>query len=58
MAVVAGLALTGCYGSTEPATEVTADTARLNARGTANNGPATSFFEIWPTNAPSAKLSW
>ncbi len=37
--------LAGCYGSTEPATEIRFDSARLNGRGTANNGPAYSYFE-------------
>ena len=44
------LAFAGCYGSTEPATDVQQDSARLNARGTANNGPAVSHFEYSPTN--------
>ncbi len=43
---VLGLAvLPGCYASTEPATDVGIDSATLNARGTANNGPAESWFE-------------
>lgn len=46
-AAIAGL--TGCYASTEPATEVTQDGARLNAHGTADAGPAETFFEYWPT---------
>jgi hypothetical protein len=42
---VLGVALlSGCYASTEPATEVGPDSAKLNARGTANNGPARSHF--------------
>ena len=48
-AALGGLALVGCYGSTEPATEVERESARLNARGTANSGPASSVFEYWPT---------
>jgi hypothetical protein len=44
------VALGGCVGSTEPATEVGTESARLNARGTADNGPATSYFEYEPTN--------
>jgi hypothetical protein len=44
------LACAGCYGSTEPATDVQQDSARLNAHGTANNGPAVSHFEYSPTN--------
>jgi hypothetical protein len=48
---VASLALTGCVGSTEPVTSVEPKRATLNARGTANNGPATSFFEYWLTGS-------
>ena len=60
---MAGLALVGCYGSTEPATEVERDSARLNARGTANNGPASSLFEYWPAGRQDAtrrtrRLNW
>jgi hypothetical protein len=54
---VVGTALTlvGCYGSTEPATNVTATGATLNGKGTTNNGPAVSYFEYWPTENPSSK---
>jgi hypothetical protein len=44
---VCAVALGGCYASTEPATDVGSESAKLNARGTANNGPATSHFELW-----------
>jgi hypothetical protein len=37
----------GCYGSTEPATDTGPDSATLNARGTANHGPASAYFEYW-----------
>jgi hypothetical protein len=62
-AVLALLWCTGCYGSTEPATNVTQDYAQLNARGTANNGPASSHFEYTPTNGTgftrtTASRSW
>jgi hypothetical protein len=57
LAVVAGIGLSACYGSTEPATNVTFDSAQLNAQGTANNGPANSHFEYWPTSHPEAKLT-
>jgi hypothetical protein len=54
LVAVAGVLLlstcAGCYGSTEPATQITQDSARFNARGTADNGPATSYFEYGPTN--------
>jgi hypothetical protein len=39
--------LTGCYGSTEPATNVGIDSATLNGHGTADNGRAHSYFEYW-----------
>jgi hypothetical protein len=51
-AVVSALvaaALAGCYGSTEPATDIGPESATLNARGTANDGPAYSDFEYWLT---------
>lgn len=48
---VLGLTLAGCYGSTEPATDVGIDSATLNGKGTANNGPAGSYFEYWLTGA-------
>jgi type II secretory pathway pseudopilin PulG len=53
--VVALLVVSGCYGSTEPATNVSFDGAQLNARGTANNGAAYSYFEYWPTGNAQAK---
>ena len=45
--------LTGCYGSTEPATQVGPDSARLNGQGTANTGPAYSYFEYQAAFPPS-----
>jgi hypothetical protein len=42
--VLLTIALAGCYGSTEPATNVTPETAQLNGQGTANNGPASAIF--------------
>ncbi len=42
-------ALGACTGSTEPASDVTAGSATLKARGTADKGPAFSFFEYGPT---------
>jgi hypothetical protein len=55
--VVVGIASTvvGCYGSTEPATNVSAAGATLHGRGTTNNGPASAFFEYWPTADASKK---
>jgi len=60
---LAGVALAGCYASTEPATEVGQSSALLHARGTANTGEAQSYFEYWPTGRPalsttSAPLRW
>jgi hypothetical protein len=51
VAAVGLAALPGCYGSTEPATNVGPETATLNARGTANNGPATTTFSYWLTGS-------
>jgi hypothetical protein len=50
-----GLALAGCYGSTEKATDVGFTSATLHGHGVTNNGPATSFFEYWPTATPAQK---
>jgi hypothetical protein len=47
--IAAGAAFTGCYGSTEPATNITGDTATLNGQGTANNGDARIYFQLWNT---------
>lgn len=63
VAAIACLGWVGCYGSTEPATDVERDQATLNARGTANNGPATSVFEYWPTGRQDVtrrtrRLAW
>jgi hypothetical protein len=54
----AAVAIAGCYGSTEPATNITFDGATLNARGTTNNGQAESWFEFWQTssNPPHLQL--
>jgi hypothetical protein len=51
------VALGGCYASTEPATDVTQSSAKLNARGTADDGEAQSAFELWPTGTPSRPVS-
>jgi hypothetical protein len=44
----------GCYASTEPATQVGAESAKLNARGTADKGEATSWFELEVTGRVGA----
>ena len=51
MGVLVLTALPGCYGSTEPATDVGPESATLQGRGTANNGAAQVFFEYWLTDA-------
>ena len=50
------IAFAGCYGSTEPATDVGIKTATLNGQGTANNGPATAYFEYWVSGASGPAL--
>jgi len=47
--MVVAVALAGCYGSTEPATDFGTDSATLNARGTADTGRAHSYFQYWLT---------
>ena len=55
VALAAGLG--GCYGSTEPATDVSETRATLHAQGHANNGDAYSLFEYWRTAQPGIKFS-
>lgn len=50
------LSIAGCYGQTDLATHIAQDAATLNARGTANNGPADVYYEYWKTSAPQTKL--
>jgi hypothetical protein len=54
-ALVATLA--GCYGSTEPATDVGIDSATLHGYGTANNGRAESWFEYGPAGYEGPPLT-
>ena len=49
------LSVSGCYGSTEPASDIAFDHARLNGRGTTNNGPADVRFDLWTTARPSER---
>jgi hypothetical protein len=49
--------LTGCYGSTEPATQVKSTSAVLIAYGTTDRGPASVSFEYWPTGRPGERHS-
>lgn len=51
---LSAVVLPGCYGSTERA-EVGRFAVTLNGKGVANNGPALTFFEYWPTAQPSDK---
>jgi hypothetical protein len=44
-AALIAVTLAGCYGSTEPATDVGPESATLRGHGTANDGPAVSWFE-------------
>lgn len=44
-ALAATLALAGCVGDTDPATNVTSKTAQLNAHGRTNDGPAHWWWE-------------
>ena len=50
-AALIALTLAGCYGSTEPATDVGIDSATHNGHGTANNGRAHSYFQYWLTGS-------
>ena len=52
----AAVALAGCYASTEPATEIGPESATLNGRGTADDGPAISHFEYWLTGRSGTPL--
>jgi hypothetical protein len=57
-AVLASLALTGCYGTTDPATNVGEDHAQLHAHGTANGGPAfTSFIYSGPADVQGPQIT-
>lgn len=55
-ALLAAVALAGCYASTEPATNIGPESAKLQARGTANNGPATTSFTYWRTGTTQPHL--
>jgi len=49
------LGLAACRGETDPASQITSSSARLNAHGSSDNGPAYSYFEYWKTATPAAK---
>lgn len=55
-ATACGAALAGCYGDTDEVQYVQTRSARLSAHGTANNGPAFSYFEYWKTATPNDRL--
>lgn len=57
LGLAATIMFTGCYASTEPATEVGPESAKLNARGVANSGPASSHFEYWLTGSTQPHLT-
>jgi hypothetical protein len=44
--------ISGCYGSTEPATNIDVDSATLNAYGDTEGSPTTSWFQYWRTSQP------
>jgi len=52
-ALCAALACAGCYGSTEPASNIGLFGATLNGKGTTNNGQADVFFQLWPSAYPT-----
>jgi hypothetical protein len=49
------LSVSGCYGSTEPASNIAFDHATLNGHGTTNNGPADVRFDLWTTARPAER---
>ena len=49
--LAAALALAGCVGDTDPATNVTSKTAQLNAHGRTNDGPASWWWEYSTSKA-------
>ena len=53
--VLAALLLAGCYGSTEPATDIRFASAGLQGQGTTGPNGSYSFFEYWPTAYPSRR---
>ena len=57
VALVTVAGLTGCYGSTEKASNVDFDSADLNGQFTANSGASQSWFEYWPTATPANKTT-
>jgi tripartite motif-containing protein 71 len=56
-ALALSLGLAACEGDTDPATNITNLSARLNFTGHANSGPAYSYFEYWRTSTPATKFT-
>lgn len=54
LGMAAVLLLSGCYGSTEPATDIGIDSATLRAYGDTEGSPTTSWFQYWRTSAPGS----
>jgi hypothetical protein len=50
LALLAAALLVGCYGSTEPATDIGVDTAKLHAWGDTERSATTSWFQFSPSN--------
>ena len=54
--ILAALALPGCAGYTEFATDIGRSSATLNGGGTAGSGGTDVYFEYWPTGTPADRL--
>jgi hypothetical protein len=57
MTLLAAAALAGCYGSTEPATDIGETAATLNGKGTLDHAPALVNFEGQSIDGRPAELS-
>jgi hypothetical protein len=53
----AWLALTGCYGSTEPASHIGYDNAAFRGQGTTGQGGTHVFFQWWQAGRPDRVIS-
>ena len=54
--ILAALALPGCAGYTEFATDIGRSSATLNGGGVAGSGGTDVYFEYWPTATPADRL--
>ena len=43
--------VSGCYGTTDPATQIDATSARLHATGTCDTGDCDVYFDYWPADS-------